>query len=329
MLIGLHDAERDHMPEKTYPNLALMKLSAWHKQQGDTIEWWSAWDNDRYDRIYSSNVFSFTPTNQYLPDCTVYGGTGYGLYDELLPEIDAIYPDYTIYPDCDYAIGYLTRGCPYNCEWCVVPRKEGVIRPYRTWEQIRRHDTDKLVLMDNNILACEHGIQQLETLVGSGLKIDLNQGLDASLVDRHIAEILSKLRWIERIRFSCDTMAKANAVANAAKLLTEYGVRPGRLFVYLLVRRDVDDAARRVEALQKLGAITIYAMPERNEGVPPPNAEQLEFAQRYIYGGSWRKESWDAYKRKRKLFEFRRTAQDEPDARLFSKRRHTNSNAGI
>lgn len=105
MIIGLHDAESDHMPKKTFPNLALMKLSAYHKAQGDTVGWWNPlmW----YDRVYSSKVFDFTPINPYLPPDAIRGGTGY--YDipitQSLPsDVDEIYPDYSIYPECDYAI---------------------------------------------------------------------------------------------------------------------------------------------------------------------------------------------------------------------------------
>ena len=120
-LIGLHDAEQDHMPGKSFPNLALMKISAYHKAQGDTVEWWNALYNQHYSAVYSSKVFDFTPENLYLPPDTIRGGTGYRLYGELPPEIDKQYPDYSIYPDCDYAIGYITRGCPNSCAWCCVP----------------------------------------------------------------------------------------------------------------------------------------------------------------------------------------------------------------
>lgn len=130
MIVGLHDAEQDHFKgEKTFPNYALMKISAWHKARGDRVEWWEPLL--RYDRVYSSKVFDFTPANPYLPPDTIKGGTGYGMFTELDPEIDRMFPDYSIYPGCDYAIGYLTRGCQNRCKWCVVPKKEGDIRPYR------------------------------------------------------------------------------------------------------------------------------------------------------------------------------------------------------
>ena len=254
-MIGLHDAERDHMPGKSFPNFALMKIAAYHKAQGDTVEWWNALFNGTYDKVYSSKVFDFTPENLYLPPDTIKGGTGYGLFGELPPEIDSCFSDYSIYPDCDYVIGYITRGCPNRCGWCVVPEKEGDIRPYANWQDIVRHDTNKLVLMDNNILACEYGITQLAELAQSDYKIDLNQGMDARLVNARIADIIASLKWIKYIRFSCDQIPQIEAIENAAALLADRGVKPSRLFVYLLVTKDLANADCRVQRLKKLRPI--------------------------------------------------------------------------
>src|SRR5262249_40097276 len=150
------------------------KISAYHKTRGDTVEWWNALFNETYDAVYSSKVFSFTPENPYLPPNTIKGGTGYGLYGELPSEIKSCFPDYSVYPDCDYALGYIARGCPNRCAWCVVPVKEGDIRPYADWRKIVRPDTKKLVLMDNNILACDYGVRQLAELSETDYRLDLN-----------------------------------------------------------------------------------------------------------------------------------------------------------
>ena len=300
MLVGLHDAEKDHMKHKTFPNLALMKISAWHKAQWDDVEWWNPLY--QYDTVYSSKVFDFTPDNPYLPENAIRGGTGYRdipINKTLPDEVDNMQPDYSIYPDCDYAIGYLTRGCVRNCRWCVVPKKEGRIRPYRHWEEIVRPDTDKLVLMDNNILACAHGLAELDALVDSGYRVDLNQGMDARLVTDDVAHLLARLKWIRYIRFSCDTKAQIGPVCKTIESLGRYGVKPYRVFIYLLVTPDIQDAVMRVEALKKYAGINLYAQAERNERLGIiPSAEQLEFAQRYIYGGSYRKMTWEEYNRR-------------------------------
>ena len=302
MRIAVHDADKENFSHKRkpFPNYALMKISAYHKSVGNTVEWWNKTKD--YDLVYSSKVFSFTPENPYLPADVIKGGTGYGLFSDLPPEIDEVFPDYSLYPDCDYAIGYITRGCPNHCRWCVVPHKEGAIKPYRTWQQLVRPDSDKLVLMDNNILACEYGIKQLESLIDSGYKIDLNQGMDARLVTREIAEILSKLKWIKYLRFSCDTTAQIEHIQKTAEMLGKHGIKPYRLFIYLLVTEDLDNAEYRVEQLKKLRGITIYAQAERKlDGESKPNTLQKKFCQRYVYSGKFRSVSWSEYAKERGL----------------------------
>lgn len=303
MRIGLHDAEREHFKHKTFPNYALMKISAFHKMQGDSVEWWQ--QGKQYDRVYSSKIFDFTAENPNLPPDTIKGGTGYDLKAVLPQEIEDTYPDYSIYPECDYAIGYITRGCPNKCPWCLVPLKEGGIKPYRTWQQLVRYDTDKLVLMDNNILACGYGIGQLESLIGSGYRIDLNQGMDARLVTPEIADILCRLEWIRYIRFSCDTIGQIQHIDKVIRLFGERGVKPYKVMVYVLVRSDLENADYRVESLKKHKGIRLYAQAERNERMGIiPNKAQLEFANRYVYGGSFRKENWKEYVNKRPYLNF-------------------------
>lgn len=255
MLIGLHDSDKTD-----FPNYALMKISAWHKAQGDTVEWWIPFL--QYDRVYSSKVFTFTEECPYLPPDTIKGGTGYGIYDELPQEIDDMFPDYSIYPKVDYAIGFLTRGCIRKCPWCVVPKKEGKIRPYRTWQEIKRPDSRDIVFMDNNVLACPHGVEQMVDMIGKKVRVDFNQGLDARLITPEIAEILSKLKWIRQIRMSCDTDAMLDVVLTAIDRLKGKGVKPYKVFVYLLVQ-DVESAERRAIALRDVGA-DAFAQPYRD-----------------------------------------------------------------
>lgn len=298
MLIGLHDADAEHLKHKVFPNYALMKISAWHKSQGDTVEWWNPLYN--YDRVYSSKVFDFTMADPYLPEDTIRGGTGYKDIpkDKELPkEIDDMFPDYSIYPDCNYAIGFLTRGCTNNCEWCYVPEKEGKIRPYRTWQELIRTDTNKLVLMDNNILALRHGIDQLRELSESNIMIDLNQGMDIRLVTKETVKLFGKLKWIKYIRFSCDTKEQLPYFKKVLEWFKDCGVSRSKVFIYILVRRNIKDAEYRVQELYKMWkSLSFYAQAERNDrkGIIP-NKMQLEFAQRYIYGRCYRKETWEEY----------------------------------
>lgn len=117
-----------------FPSLPLMKISAWHKRQGDSVEWYNpltAWQNPP-DRVYMSKVFTFTPDYPHPVNAEeiIMGGTGYNYPDgkpDLPPEIEHIYPDYSLYPALckNTAYGFLTRGCPRGCDFCIVESKEG------------------------------------------------------------------------------------------------------------------------------------------------------------------------------------------------------------
>ena len=156
--------------------------------------------------------------------------------------------------------------------------------------------------MDNNILSCNYGISQLKSLIGSGYRIDLNQGMDARMVTEQVADIISRLTWIRFIRLSCDQKAQIVPVKRAIDLLIERGVRPYRIFIYLLVTANLEDASERVEALKGYKAINLYAQAERNERIGiMPNDMQLEFQQRYVYSGRYRKETWIEYCRRKSL----------------------------
>lgn len=270
MVIGLHDSDKNG-----FPNYALMKISAYHKSIGDTVKWFIPLEH--YDKVYSSKVFTFTPEDPYLPEDAIRGGTGYGNYNKLPNEIDVMKPDYSIYPNCDYAIGFLTRGCIRKCQWCVVPKKEGTIKPYRTWQQIKRDNSRDIVFMDNNVLACDHGIQQMRDMVGKDVRVDFNQGLDSRLITDEIAEILAGLKWIKFIRTACDTDNMLETVLQKAELLKEYGIKSWRLFVYVLVK-DIPSAEKRVIALREAG-MNPFAQPYRDfTNNTEPTKEAKDFA---------------------------------------------------
>lgn len=235
--------------DSNYPNLALMKISAFHKQNGNNVEWYNPFDN--YDKLYMAKVFTFTPDYKYfisnIKGEAIRGGTGYDIHSYLPKEIDRIQPDYSIYPSIDKrtAYGFLTRGCPNKCKWCIVPKKEGKISPYMDVEEIAVEGRNKLILMDNNILANDYGLQQIEKIVRLGLKVDFNQGLDARLVTEDIAKLLAKVKWIKRIRFGCDTQGQIAECERATSLIDKYGYH-GEYFFYCILLDDFKESFSRV-----------------------------------------------------------------------------------
>lgn len=259
-----------------FPNLALMRLSAWHKSCGDQVEWWNGFEH--YDRVYQSKVFTFTPDFDSVinADEIITGGTGYKDYGTLPPEVEAMPPDYSIYPQFKRGIGFLTRGCIRQCPWCLVPHKEGKIRPAADWEEIRRPDSREIVFLDNNVLASDFGLEQIDRMGGKPTWVDFNQGLDARLIISETAKLLARLHWIRFIRMSCDTNDMLPVVEQAAAYLREAGAAPSCFWAYVLVR-DVEDAHQRVMTLREMG-IEPFAQPYWDYDGGEPNLEQKAFA---------------------------------------------------
>lgn len=276
-----------------FPNLALMRLSAWHKSCGDQVEWWNGFEH--YDRVYQSKVFTFTPDFDSVinADEIITGGTGYKDYGTLPPEVEAMPPDYSIYPQFKRGIGFLTRGCIRQCPWCLVPHKEGKIRPAADWEEIRRPDSREIVFLDNNVLASDFGLEQIDRMGGKPTWVDFNQGLDARLIISETAKLLARLHWIRFIRMSCDTNDMLPVVERAAAYLREAGAAPSCFWAYVLVR-DVEDAHQRVMTLREMG-IEPFAQPYWDYDGGEPNLEQKAFARWVNHRAILHSCTWEDY----------------------------------
>jgi hypothetical protein len=282
--VGLHDADGT-----TFPNLALMKIAAWHKTRGDAVTRFMPLD--AYDLVYSAKVFSWTAEDRYLPSTVIKGGTGYSLAAALPDEIEHTCPDYDFY-GVNYSLGFLTRGCVRSCPWCVVPRKEGEIRAHADIEEFCRHRD--VVLMDNNVLAHPHGIAQIEKMARLDLRVDFNQGLDARLINEAIAKRLAALRWLKPLRLACDHKSQMTEVARAVRLLRAAGVTPRAYSCYVLVK-DVPDALDRVEFLRGLG-VDPFAQPYREPGTSClPEPVLRRFARWVNHKAIFKTVSWTDY----------------------------------
>lgn len=267
MRIGLIDVDSHR-----YPNLALMKISAWHKMQGDMVEWW--WPVGQYDRVYMSRVFDDTYSKDVDTPLNaaevIRGGTGYGLSNTLPDEIEHIYPDYSLYPEltANTAYGFLTRGCPRACDFCLVAEKEGR-RSFKVADLSEWWNGQKnIVLMDPNLLACPERKELLGQLIESKAKIDINQGLDCRLLTAEIVEMINRLR-LKDIHFAWDRMEESKAVIQGLELYAGLATRkPHGQYgtVYCLTNFDttLEEDLYRVYTLRDMGFdpyIMIYDKP--------------------------------------------------------------------
>lgn len=309
MNIGLIDVDQYNKKQK-FPNVALMKIAAWHKKRGDTVDWWFGFEH--YDRVYMSKVFD----SKYTADIPFYinadeivkGGTGYVLrdedktlrifhdgewmvvsdpgqmvhgnttYTEFLPHhVEHIYPDYSIYKELtgwhkrkskQTAYGFLTRGCPRGCHFCIVAGKEGrrsiKVADLSEWW----NGQGNIVLCDPNLLAYKGHMELLQQLVDSKAWVDINQGIDCRLLTEQNIEAINKLK-LKEIHFAWDYMHEEERVLRGLNLYAKMaGRKPHGKFgtVYCLTNYDttMEENLRRIYKLRDMGFdpyVMIYDKP--------------------------------------------------------------------
>lgn len=257
MKIGLIDVDGHN-----FPNLPLMKLSAWHKQQGDSVEWYEPMFSGHMNIVYASKIFTFTPEFEYYIDAdeVFYGGTGYYYPSggaELASEIEHIYPDYSLYPElcADTAYGFLTRGCPRRCNFCVVGDKEGT-RSKKVADLSEFWKGQKnIVLLDPNMFACKEWRELSDQLINSGAWVDFSQGCDIRIMTKEKANALQRMK-IKQIHFAWDRYEEKDKIIPKFREFKEItGWDKRKMTVYILCGYDTtfEQDLKRVYTLRDLG----------------------------------------------------------------------------
>lgn len=308
MKIGLIDVDGHN-----FPNIPLMKLSAYHKQIGDEVDWYYPLISGHCDKVYMSKVFSFTPDYQYFIDADVVerGGTGYAIevidgketYHKdrdrpLPPEIEHIYPDYGLYPELtkDTAFGFLTRGCPRGCGFCIVAGKEG--KCSRKVADLNEFWTDQkhIVLCDPNILACPDHPELLTQLIESGASVEFNQGLDIRLVTDQNMELLKQIR-LDCIHFAFDRWQDKDIIEPKLRQFihkTGFNKDKGHVTCYILCNYDttIEQDIYRIQLCREL-RISPYPMIYDKEHAEPIYRQIQRWCNNNVF---WSVKTFDEYK---------------------------------
>jgi hypothetical protein len=240
------------------PNLVTMRLAAWHKQQGDTCE---LWRGQQVDKLYASVIFTRTREQaKHLPKNAILGGTGVDYKISLPPEVEQMKPDYDLY-GIDYGLGFLWRGCVNRCPFCVVWRKEPVFEQVAQIVDLLNPKSNRLVLLDNNLTAAPNVVDILHELAERKIQVNFNQGWDIRRITPEIAAALVKVDFCNhtfktnQIHFAWDSMGVEPWIRKGIATLSEAGIKPYRVMVYMLSGFDTsfDQDMYRFEELWALG----------------------------------------------------------------------------
>lgn len=270
MKIGLIDVDGHN-----FPNIPLMKLSAWHKAQGDHVEWYQPLLSGHMDTVYMAKVFSFSPEYAYPIDCDqlIRGGTGFciklqdgkerweGTEIKLPDEVEHTYPDYALYGVTDTAYGFLSRGCPRGCFFCHVKSKEGR-RAYKVADLSEFWRGQKNIeVCDPNILACPDAEDLLQQLADSKAKVNINQGIDARLLTEANVKLLRKIH-MKQYHFAWDNPKDEDRIVPKLRMFAEIKKTDlHNIVVYCLVNftSTLEEDFHRIYTIREIG-IQPYVM---------------------------------------------------------------------
>ena len=252
-----------------FPNLALMRIAAFHKAQGDIVEWHWGWEH--YDIVYMSKVFSDTYSPDIDEPCNadliIKGGTGYCITTEggrevfdkskdlqLPAEIERMHPDYSIYPQYDFAVAMTSRGCPRGCSWCHVAAKEGRCSVKVADVKDFWNGQKEIKVLDPNITACKQKRDLMEQYVDTKAWIDFTQGIDIRLTNDADIDALNRMK-IKALHFAWDN-PKDDLRDKFKNFSEKFRIKDNRRkIVYVLTNYDstMEENLYRIYTLRDLG----------------------------------------------------------------------------
>lgn len=292
------------------PNIALMRVASHHRARGDEVSfrWTGTPEREIWgepDVVYGSAIFTKTePAINRLRreyPASIVGGTGFQV-DSTLEAIgiNTLEQDYSLYPDWRQSIGFTQRGCRLKCSFCVVPRKEGGIRPERTvWEIWRGEPWPReLILLDNDFFGQPNWRERIAEIHAGHFKVSFNQGINARFLTDEAAEAIASIDYrddsmkVKRIYTAWDNRKDEDRLFAGLGRLAKYGVKPDHIMVYILIGYWPDetegDRLYRQQKLRDFGA--------RPYPMPFVRTPELVGFQRWVIGAYDKRISWNDWK---------------------------------
>jgi hypothetical protein len=281
------------------PNLALMKISGYHESIGDDVDWFNGYlYSDMYDRIYASKLFSFSKMPQ-LPLKAMIGGTGIDFYNKLPSEIENANPSYSLYPNCNYHIGFSMKGCRFNCKFCCVPKKEGRPYNYNSIDEILTNPNGgkRLMLLDNDFFGGENWKDNLQRIIELKLKVCFVQGLNIRIITPDQAELLSKCNYQNShfnqkyLTFAWDRYNDGKLIQKGIKICNDAGIPCNHMQFFVLIGFDSthEQNYERVMTLREIGCMP-FVMPYKKD-----DRYQKAFARWVNNRAVFKSCTWDDY----------------------------------
>lgn len=283
------------------PNLALMQICSFYEEKGDEVVWWGGpIFGGYYDKIYVSKIFSFSKLSPYLPKEAIIGGTGIDFYNHLPKEIEDCRPSYTLYPECNYHIGFSMKGCRFACKFCCVPKKEGRPKMNSAIDGLLLNSKggNRLMLLDNDFFGGSDWRVNLERVIELKLKVCFVQGLNIRIITEEQAMLLAKCKYTNSkfnqryLTFAWDRFGDGALVKKGIKICNDAGIPSTHMQFFVLVGFDTtkEQDYERVMTLREWGCMP-FVMPYKRDDL-----YQKAFARWVNNRAIFKSCSWAEYK---------------------------------
>ncbi len=292
MIVGLYDVD------STIPNLALMKIAAFHKERGDVVEPYGSLFIDRYDRIYASTIFDFSNKTLLDPARMEIGGSAWDVHKDLPAEIERMTPDYSIYK-YEHSIGFTMRGCRFKCKFCIVPEKEGRPKASNTIDEIWTQRKSNFVkLLDNDFFGNPLWPERIAEIRKYGLRVNFNQGLNIRIITDEQARALKSIDFRspsgdkKRVHFAWDRFGDEKRIDAGIERVMAAGIKPYQMTFYVLIGFDttIEQDLYRVHKLRDLGCTPFVQVYDKD------NVQQQFFARWVNHKAIFNTVEWEDYR---------------------------------